>query len=264
MTGDDGGADVIGTAKPRAGDGFIERGAEVTRLEAFVDAAFAFAVTLLVISIDAIPRTLDELLLALRGVPAFGVSFAMVAMFWSAHARWSRRYGLKDGGSTVLSLALVFLVLVYVYPLKMMFASFLSWISAGWLSPEAMAAALSSRSPQQEVLLMFVVYGVIFSTLSACLWGLYLLAWRQRSALQLAAHESDATGGELFSYLWFVSVGLLSVGIAWLLTMLLPADLPRRASWLIGIPGMAYMLLSLTGFADRLGRRWAQSRHAAA
>lgn len=251
---------MIGTAKAPAGDGFTERGAEVTRLEAFVDAAFAFAVTLLVISIDAIPRTLDELLLALRGVPAFGVSFAMVAMFWSAHARWSRRYGLKDGGSTVLSLALVFLVLVYVYPLKMMFASFLSWISAGALSPEAMEVALSSRSPQQEVLLMFVVYGVIFATLSACLWGLYLLGWRRRRALALDAREQAVTAGELFSYLWFVAVGLLSVLAAWLLVALLPPDLPRRSSWMVGIPGMVYMLLSLTGVADRLGRRWAQSR----
>lgn len=244
----------------RARDGFRERGAEVTRLEAFVDAAFAFAVTLLVISIDAIPRTLDELLLALRGVPAFGISFVMVAMFWSAQARWSRRYGLKDGWTNVLSLALVFLVLVYVYPLKMMFSSFLAWISDGWLSPDAHEAALTSGTPQHDVLLMFVVYGAIFATLSLCLFGLYVLAWRRRQPLALDGHEQRVTGGELFSYLWFIAVGIVSVALAALLFVGLPADLPWRMSWLIGLPGMAYMLLSLTGVADHLGQRWAGAR----
>ena len=37
--------------------------------ETFTDAAFAFAVTLLVISIDQIPRSYDELLVALAGIP---------------------------------------------------------------------------------------------------------------------------------------------------------------------------------------------------
>jgi uncharacterized membrane protein len=33
-----------------------QRGEQVTRLETFVDAAFAFAMTLLVVSFDAMPR----------------------------------------------------------------------------------------------------------------------------------------------------------------------------------------------------------------
>ena len=55
----------------RMPDGFLERGAQVTRLEAFVDAAFAFAVTLLVISLDAIPDSIPALMVAMKGVPAF-------------------------------------------------------------------------------------------------------------------------------------------------------------------------------------------------
>ena len=39
----------------------------MTRLEAFVDAAFAFAVTLLVISLDAIPNSIPALLEAMKG-----------------------------------------------------------------------------------------------------------------------------------------------------------------------------------------------------
>jgi uncharacterized membrane protein len=46
----------------------IDRGEKVTRLEAFVDAAFAFSVTLLVISGDKIPTSVDELIQALNHV----------------------------------------------------------------------------------------------------------------------------------------------------------------------------------------------------
>ncbi|MDQ2701254.1 MAG: TMEM175 family protein [Pseudomonadota bacterium] len=60
------------------------RGREVTRIETFVDAAFAFAVTLLVISFDAIPDSAQALVQALKGVPAFAASFALLAMLWWA------------------------------------------------------------------------------------------------------------------------------------------------------------------------------------
>ena len=112
-------------------DGFLERGQQVTRVEAFVDAAFAFAVTLLVISFDGLPRSADELVAAYKGIPAFAASFLLLATFWRAHERWSRWYGMDDSHSTVLSLMLVFLVLVYVYPLRMLFAGFFHFVSNG-------------------------------------------------------------------------------------------------------------------------------------
>ena len=86
----------MGTETPRRlPDGFLERGSEVTRLEAFVDATFAFAVTLLVISLESIPDSIPGMLQALKGVPAFAASFAQIMLFWSAHATWSRRFGLR-------------------------------------------------------------------------------------------------------------------------------------------------------------------------
>ena len=144
----------------RLRDGFRHRGRDITRLEVFVDAAFAFAVTLLVISIDTIPDTVGGLVDAMKGVPAFGISLIMIALFWSAHARWSRRYGLDDAVTTVLSIAFVFVVLVYVYPLKMMFASFFGWITDGWLP-----FGLRLEQGYRDILLMFMVYGAAFATL---------------------------------------------------------------------------------------------------
>ena len=65
--------------------GVRQRGEQVTRLETFVDAAFAFAMTLLVVSFDAMPDSFAELYDALRRFPAFLAGFAILALFWHAH-----------------------------------------------------------------------------------------------------------------------------------------------------------------------------------
>jgi hypothetical protein len=45
---------------------FRWRGGEITRLESFTDAVFAFAVTLPAVSLE-VPRTFEELLVAMNG-----------------------------------------------------------------------------------------------------------------------------------------------------------------------------------------------------
>src|SRR3982750_269648 len=104
-------------ALPRI-DGFRLRGIEMTRLETFIDAAFAFAVTTMVIASDRAPDDINALLGAFRNVPAFVASVAVLGIFWRGHWLWSRRYGLEDGVSTFISWALLVSVLIYIYPLK--------------------------------------------------------------------------------------------------------------------------------------------------
>ncbi|MGB5510903.1 MAG: TMEM175 family protein, partial [Woeseiaceae bacterium] len=83
-------------------DQFRLRGLEVTRLDTFVDAAFAFVLTLLVISFDAIPSNYPEMLAAVRRIPGFAASFAILMMFWLQHRLWSRRYGLENFNTILL------------------------------------------------------------------------------------------------------------------------------------------------------------------
>jgi uncharacterized membrane protein len=218
----------------RLPDGFLERGATVTRLEAFVDAAFAFAVTMLVISLDAIPTSIGGMLSALKGVPAFAASFAQIMMFWFAHATWSRRFGLDDGPSSRLSLALVFLVLVYVYPLKILFASFFAWVSGGWLPPVAQIRSLFDLQG------MFIMYGIAFSTLSLCLAALNRQALRGAVAPPLDEGERARTRREIARWLYNVLVALGSMVFA----LLLPPTAPQ---WLFGMPGIFYAMMLLTG-----------------
>jgi hypothetical protein len=73
--------------------GFRWRGGEISRLEGLSDAVFAFAVTLLVVSLE-VPETFDELLRVLRGFFAFAVCFSILFWVWYDHYRFFRRYGL--------------------------------------------------------------------------------------------------------------------------------------------------------------------------
>ena len=95
----------------------------MTRIETFVDAAFAFAFTMLVISIDEIPQSPVELFELSKDIPAFLLSAMVLGLIWFSHSNWSRIFGLQDKLTVNLSLALVMLVLVFVYPIKLMWSS---------------------------------------------------------------------------------------------------------------------------------------------
>lgn len=228
-------------------DGFRERGGEVTRIEAFLDAAFAFSLTMLVISVGTIPDSIPKLLEALKGTPAFAACFAQIAFFWYAHMTWSRRYGLDDRGSIVLSLVLVFLVMVYVYPIKYMFGSFFSWISDGWLASGGVPHTMS------DLRTMFVIYGVVFGTMAIVLSLLYLQAWRQRDALELSLDERIGTLESFARCGVMAGVAMVSIAAAFLL----PEQCPP---WMRGAPGMAYSLMFLNGLIPAWIRRRSRAR----
>src|SRR6266566_1348637 len=90
---------------------------EVSRVEGFSDAVFAFAITLLVVSLE-VPKTFEELMAAIRGFPAFAVSFALLFQIWWRHYRFFRRYDLEDRYVITVTGFLLFVVLFFVYPLK--------------------------------------------------------------------------------------------------------------------------------------------------
>src|ERR1700759_5012359 len=95
-------------------EGFQLRGHEIHRIETFSDAVFAFAVTLLIVSLE-VPQTFQELLESMRGFVAFGICFTLLLLVWHEQHIFFRRYGLDDRTTIVLNAALLFVVLFYVY-----------------------------------------------------------------------------------------------------------------------------------------------------
>ena len=49
------------------------------------------------------------------------------------HNKWSRRYGLDTAMTVALSTAVLIVVLIYIYPMRIMIQSFFTWISSGYL-----------------------------------------------------------------------------------------------------------------------------------
>lgn len=189
-----------------------KRGAAMNRLDTFTDAAFAFAAAMLAISIDEIPASYPELIEALKGAPAFIVSFAMLLLYWRAHQNWSDRYGLDDLPSVLLTAALIVVVMIYVYPLKIMFGAAMSVVSGGWLpSRFDIETALQFR-------VVATIFSIGFAVLSGLIATLYLYAWRQRAALEMAPAEAFDTAGESLAWAIVAGFGLLSILLAWTLS----------------------------------------------
>lgn len=222
----------------RAGIG-LERGDKVTRLEAFVDASFAFAVTLLVISGDQIPTSISMLIDALKQVPSYAASFALIMQFWMNHADWSRRFGLEDIYSDRLSLTLVFVLLIFVYPLKMVFASFFSVISNGYL-PELFAIDSWLQVP-----VLFQTFAVGFGAMALILCLLFARAAKLGISLEFSTAE--IAYAKYKSQAW-VAVVLFCV-VSFILAALIPAR-PETGLW-IGMPGYVFFGLNIVHALQR-------------
>ena len=96
------------------------RSHEPSRLETFSDAVFAFAVTLIIVSLE-VPKTFGDLAETLKGTGSFAVCFTLLFLIWNNQNLFFRYFGLKDAWTATLNGALLFVVLVYVYPLKFLF-----------------------------------------------------------------------------------------------------------------------------------------------
>jgi uncharacterized membrane protein YiaA len=229
-------------------DKFRWRGHEVARIEALSDAVFAFAVTLLVVSLE-VPRTFDELWETMRGFLPFAVSFAMLFLVWYQQYIFFRRYALQDTLTNVLNGVLLFVVLFYVYPLKFLWSTLISTFTGHGLLVHLpggeTAPALREGQWAQLMLIFDAGYVAVFLVFAL----LYLHAYRRRERLELNRLELFDTWTEVQSNLINVGIGLLSAGIAF------SALHSGNASY----SGLVYMLigpaLTIHGFVRGSQRR---------
>ena len=218
-------------------------GIEAGRLDMFVDGAFAFILTLLLIGGESIPDSTQKLMLALGGIPAFAVCFFQVAFFWHGHVRWRKRCHGSDATGRWLSLLLVFFAMIFVYPLHMVFSGVFGWLSGG-----ALPSNFHLVGGATDMRTLFVCYGLAYACMAGTLTLLFLHA--ARHAARRGFGNLDARR-EL--RIWSVPaiIGLLSA----LTALLLPLSSP---DWLWSVPGLMYSLLFLIGpVVGRFNRRHA-------
>jgi uncharacterized membrane protein len=213
---------------------FRWRGGEITRLEGFTDAVFAFAVTLLVVSLE-VPKTFDELILAMKGFVAFAICFAILVQVWYFHYKFSRRYGLQTVYTIVLTTALIFVVLFYVYPLKFLFTLAVGGLSGGLTLPREQLSRMVTTYHDLSVLWLVYSAGVI------AVYGLFALmyqyAYKKRHELELDQYEALCTRNAVIHFSGFASVGVL-VAIA---ALVAPAKY-------VGYAGFLFCLNALWGW----------------
>jgi hypothetical protein len=210
-------------------DGFRLRGTSVSRLETFVDAAFAFGVTLLVISVGTIPGSVPELLDALKHVPVFAACFLLLTMLWSGHEEWSRRYGIDNDRTTWLSLLFVFVMLVWVYPLRMVFSAAFEFFTGGWIRS---GLPTPTNSDLQNC---FLIYGIGYASMSAILLQLNREALRSPVEPPLDPVEALETRRAVGSYAIHVGVACISILLSFVARS-------AESNWIASLPGFAYTL----------------------
>jgi uncharacterized membrane protein len=210
-----------------------ERQHESTRIEAFSDAMFAFAATLLVVSLE-VPRDFTELQANVRLFVPFALSFAALYFIWVAHTNVFRRYALGDPYTIIVNGVLLFTVLFYVYPLKFTATAIVSMLT-GHRDIVLEGSQVGS---------LFVIYGLGWTVVFVCIALLYKHAEGIRDKLGLTPVEAYDAVTHSRHYLAFAVVGVISVILAYF-----------GVGIRYGVPGFVYALVGVLAAYNGSQRR---------
>jgi len=206
------------------------RSHEPTRLETFSDAVFAFAVTLIIVSLE-VPKTFDELFETMKGFMAFGACFAILFLIWNSQNIFFRRFGLTDAWTTALNGFLLFLVLTYTYPLK--FLATVVFSSNNYVSHGQSFAMIND----DQVPTLMYVYDTGYILIYFLFYLMYRHARRYAEKLELTPYELFETQTQMYINMVNVVIGLLGI----IVTLVLPVGFK-------GISGYTYMLIPFAYF----------------
>jgi pilus assembly protein TadC len=223
---------------------FRWRSHEISRIEGLSDAVFAFAVTLLVVSLE-VPKTFTELAATMRGFGAFAISFALLFMIWFNQYKFFRRYGLQDNLTVCLNGALLFVVLFYVYPLKFLFSYLVNVFTGGHGEVRLANGNFALMVEGNQMATLMVIFGVGYVAVFSVFILLHLQAYRKRTKLELNELELFDTRNSIQESGLNCGIGLLSICLA---------VFGERYS---GLAGPVYMLTAivLTVNGTIMGRR---------
>ena len=222
---------------------FRIRGREMNRVEAVSDVVFGFALTLLVVSLQ-VPQTYAELVNAMRGFPAFALTFAVLMAVWARHYFFFRYYGLEDIVTIVLNTVLLFVVLFYVYPLKFLANIWLAPLTGMPMQiPDAHGAMRLVMSSATDTRGVQIIFGSGFAATYLVFAAMYWHALRMREVLHLTAFEIAHTRTSVMAEILQGGIGLLAMALAFVV----------KPEW-AGSVGYIYLLMFVVSFWRRTRR----------
>tara|TARA_B100000676_G_C18004065_1_gene802650 strand:+ start:359 stop:1069 length:711 start_codon:yes stop_codon:yes gene_type:complete len=189
---------------------FNWRGGEVSRLESLVDAVFAIAVTLLIVSRD-VPKTFDEFLTVMWSFVGFAVTFSFLFMIWKEHYLFHRRFGLEDRTTIFLNSVLIFLILFYIYPLKFLAEVLIGEMVLNFMFGMKINFGFSGNIDMRQLML-------IYSSGVWMIWmvirTLYQHALNHKQILELDKQEVSTTVIQIMIYNIMIFYATVSILIA--------------------------------------------------
>jgi len=186
------------------------RSHEPSRLETFSDAVFAFAVTLIIVSLE-VPKTFTELYETLKGTISFAVCFALLFNIWNGQNIFFRRYGLNDSRTVFLNGTLLFTVVIYVYPLKFL-AGLVFFDNSYTMNGHAHEMIQLAQVP-----LLMVIYGLGFTFINVLFCLMYGNALKHKDELKLNDLEIFITKTEIGINLILAIIGITAMLLSWFL-----------------------------------------------
>ena len=190
---------------------FKWRGGSVSRLETLVDAVFAIAVTLLIVSRD-IPSSFDEFINVMWSFAGFAVTFTFLFMIWKSHYIFHRRYGLEDNTTIFLNSVLIFLILFYIYPLKFLAEVLIGEVLINMLLGMNVDFGFTGYIDMRKLML-------IYSSGALMIWFivrmLYQHALNHKDLIELNDMEARLTKTDIMVYNIMIFYAILSLFIAY-------------------------------------------------
>lgn len=170
-------------------------------------------------------QSYSDLLASFANVPAFGLSLLVILSFWWAH----RQYGLLvpryDAASDAISLLIMFIILIFVFPLSFLAEALTHWLSDGRLPGRGLTA--------DETRNAYFVFGTGFCLLSGLYAVLFGLALRTTNAARVGKLLRPRVREATMIWIWCVLAGGVSLATASMWDI-------RQLIW---VPSIPYLLL---------------------
>lgn len=189
---------------------FRWRGDSVTRIENLSDIVFALALSLLAVA-SAPPATFSQLIDIFHGGFAFAFGFAILLLIWNYHYIFFRRYGLSDQRTVFLNALLLFVVLLFVYPLRFLADFVFTLIPAFFTDFEQVSMMVGGVG---DGAMLLIIYSFGYAAVFLIIAALYGHAGSKGKELALDADELRMTRHSRASAMVQAAVALFVAALA--------------------------------------------------